>query len=442
VRRPIRLGPALLVLVAVALALRLAVLVAAPHPYDNAGLASDHGEMARNIADNDRWFVVNPAALELVSRSQRQEQRLVDPSELDYAAADRRGRYMPEILQPVGAGAVLGAIWAVSGDEEYLYVQLLQVAIDAAMVLLVFWIALTLYGRPRTALTAATLYALFVPIALITKIPHLDIWAVDLTIAITALALKAWRAPRPVPWLAATGVATGIGLYFRPGLALLPLAFAVAALPWIRWPRAIAAAAVPLVAAALLTVPWVIRNYDEFDRFIPTRIGIGQNLWEGLGEVQNDFGAVLDDQATARQVAKEDPSLEYGTPEYDDHLRDKAEDAIRDHPGHFAKVVARRAFVTTVGLHNLSLPVGLLEPLLFVLAVGIAAATWRRYPRQHTFLAAVPLATALPYLVLHVEPRYMLPASFVYLIWLALGVDLAIERRRAASTARRTASAA
>ncbi len=430
-RSPIRLGPALLVLVAVALALRLALLAADPHPYDNAGLASDHGEMARNIADNGRWFVVNPAALELVSRTQRREQRLVDPAELDYATANGRGRYIPEILQPVGAGAVLGAIWAVSGDEEYLYLQLLQVAIDAAMVLLVFWIALTLYRRPRAALTAAALYAVFVPIALITKVPHLDIWAVDLTIAITALALKAWRSPRPVPWLAATGVATGIGLYFRPGLALLPLAFAIAALPWIKWRRAIAAAAVPLVAATLLTVPWAIRNYDEFDRFIPTRIGIGQNLWEGLGEVDNDFGAVLDDQVTARQVHREDPSLVYGTPEYDDHLREKAVDAIQEEPGHFAKVVARRAVVTTVALHNVALPVGLLEPLLFLLAVGVAIATWKRFPREHAFLAAVVVATLLPYLALHVEPRYMLPASFVYLIWVALGADLLLERRRA-----------
>jgi hypothetical protein len=30
--------------------------------------------------------------------------------------------------------------------------------------------------------------------------------------------------------------------------------------------------------------------------------------------------------------------------------------------------------------------------------------------------------------VLHVEPRYILPGSFVYLIWAALGADLIWER--------------
>lgn len=428
-----RLRPRLVLvaIVGAALALRLVVLAADPQPYDNSGLASDHGEMARNIVDGGRWFVANPDALALIGRLQRDEHRLMDPAGVDYSTVDRSPSYMPVVLQPVGAGAVLAGLWAASGDQDYIYLQLLQAALDAAMALLVFWIALRLYERRRTALVAAALYAFFVPIAILTKIPHLDVWGVYATIVIAALALKAWQAARPLPWLVATGVATGVGLYFRPGVLLLPLALALAALPWIGWRRTIAAALVPLAVAAALTVPWVVRNYEEFDRFIPTRIGIGQNLWEGLGEVDNDFGAVLDDQVTERQVAREEPELVYGTPEYDDHLRDKAIDAIEDHPGHFAQVVVRRAVVTTVALHNLSLPAGLAEPLLFLLAIGVAIVTWRRFPRQHAFLAAIPVATLLPYLLLHVEPRYMLPASFVYLIWASLGLDLLLERRRA-----------
>ncbi len=420
---------ALVAIVAVALLVRLAALGVDPNPSDNAGLALNHGEMARNIVDNGRWFTANLEAFELVGAEQQRRGELVDPADVDFAAVDARPRYQPVVLQPVGAGAVLAGLWFLTGDEDYVYLQLLQIALDALMVVLVFWIAMRLYGRPLTALIAAGMYAIFAPIVVLTKIPHLDVWGVYFTISIVALALRAWQSERRLPWLLATGVVTGLGLYFRPGVLLLPLALALASLPWIGWRRALPAALVPLVAAAALAVPWTIRNYDEFDRFIPTRIGIGQNLWEGLGEIHNDFGALLDDQATARQVAREDPSLVYGTPEYDDHLREKAIDAIGDHPGHFAKVVARRAFVTTVGLHSLSLPVGILEPLLFLVAVAIAVATWRRYSRQHTFLAAVPVATGLPYLVLHVEPRYMLPASFVYLIWVGLGIDLLLARR-------------
>jgi 4-amino-4-deoxy-L-arabinose transferase-like glycosyltransferase len=424
--------PILVVIVGLALVVRLAAIAVEPQPFENAGLAADHGEMARNVVDHGRWFEANRAALAEVADRRAEEHALVDPSDVDFAEADADPHYVPVVLQPVGAAVVLSGLWAVSGDQDYVYLQVLQAVVDALMALVVFWIALRLFERRRAALIAAGLYAVFLPIALLTPIPHLDIWGVHATLAITALALKAWRSPRPLPWLVATGVATGLSLYFRPGVALLPVAFAIAALPWIGWRRAAAATLVPVVAAALLTVPWVVRNLAEFDRFIPTRIGIGQNLWEGLGEVDNDFGAVLDDQVTERQVEDERPELVYGTPEYDDHLREKAVDAIADHPDHFAKVVGRRAVVTTVALRNLPLPLGLVEPLLFLLAVGVAAVTWRHWPREHAFLAAVPVATLLPYLVLHVEPRYMLPASFAYLIWVALGADLLLERRSAA----------
>jgi hypothetical protein len=41
-----------------------------------------------------------------------------------------------------------------------------------------------------------------------------------------------------------------------------------------------------------------------------------------------------------------------------------------------------------------------------------------------------------PYLFLHLEPRYLLAASFAYLIVVALGFDLTVER--VASRRRRT----
>jgi 4-amino-4-deoxy-L-arabinose transferase-like glycosyltransferase len=420
---------ALAALVLLALVVRGGALAAQPHPYDNSGLASDHGELARNIVSHDRWFVVNLNALALIGERQRRDNRLVDPADLRFGAVDARPRYQPQVLQPVGEGVLLAGLWTVTGQQRYIYVQLVQIAVDSAMVALVFWLCLALYGRRRAAWIAALLYAIFLPLAFTARIPHVDIWAVDFTIVIVALLVRGRAAPRPVPWLLAAGAATGLGVYFRPGLLLVPVLFALATWPWSRWRGVLRGAGVPLLVAALLLVPWTIRNENVFHRFIPTRIGIGQNLWEGLGEVGNSFGAMLDDQATARQVARVRPDLVYGTPAYDSYLEDRATSAIVDHPDHFARVVARRAFVTTVGLHTVALPFGLFEPILFLLAVAAAIWTRRRFAEPHVLLASVVVATIAPYLVLHVEPRYVLPASFVYLIWLAVGIDLLAERR-------------
>jgi 4-amino-4-deoxy-L-arabinose transferase-like glycosyltransferase len=415
-------------ILALALIVRVGLYAQEPHPYDNSGLAVEHAELARNIDDHGRWFVVNLRALDVLGPRQRLAHRLVDPAEVTLSQADARPTYQHVVLQPVGAGVVLAGLWKVTGDERYVYLQLLQIAIDGAMVLLVYWIALQLYRRPRTALLAALAYAVFLPVAVIARIPHLDIWAVDFTIVIVALFVRAQTATRPLVWLGATGVATGLGVYFRPGVLLLPLLLALAMVPWSRWRGAWRYGLVPLLVAALLIAPWAVRNAVQFDRFIPTRVGIGQNLWEGLGELPNDFGAKLDDQATARQVALRRPDLRYGTPAYDAYLQHWALTAIRDHPFFFARVVAHRLIDSTVWLRNLQWPYGIVEPLLFILAVAVAVVTRRRFARQHVLLAAVPLATLAPYLVLHVEPRYILPGSFVYLIWAALGADLIWER--------------
>jgi O-antigen ligase len=55
--------------------------------------------------------------------------------------------------------------------------------------------------------------------------------------------------------------------------------------------------------------------------------------------------------------------------------------------------------------------------------------TWRRFWRRHLLLVAIPVATIVPYLFLHVEPRYVLPASFVYMILFGVGADSALNGR-------------
>jgi O-antigen/teichoic acid export membrane protein len=413
-------------LVALALALRIALLAASTHLYDDAGLVTAHGNVAVNILAG-RGIVENVTAEQAIDAREQAEQRLIDPADVALGALPAP-HYQPEVLQPPGEAVLLAGIWKLTGDERYLYLQVLQVLIDSLMVLLVYRIAMVLFRRPRAALLAAAGYALFVPVAVLVRIPHLDAWAVFFTIAIVAAWAESLNHIPRWPWLIIVGVLTGSGTYFRPGVLLLPPLLALAS-----WRRGqsrstVVAAAIPIGVALVLMVPWTVRNAITFHQFIPTRIGIGQNLWEGLGEVHNNFGAILDDQVTLQQVHRVHPGLVYGTPAYDAYLEHKAISAIENHPLVMLHAIARRILVTTVDLNTLGGSLGILEPLLFIFAVFVAVITRRRYRDQHALLAAVPIATILPYLLLHVEGRYVLPASFVYLIWAGLGVDLAYER--------------
>lgn len=49
--------------------------------------------------------------------------------------------------------------------------------------------------------------------------------------------------------------------------------------------------AVSALVIILLTVPWVMRNYDAFGEFIPGTLGSGHTLWEG-NNPWNDYGGV------------------------------------------------------------------------------------------------------------------------------------------------------
>jgi 4-amino-4-deoxy-L-arabinose transferase-like glycosyltransferase len=448
-------------LVLVALVIRLGFFLSNSHPYENSGLVAEHGEVARNIVTNGKWFVTNRAARR-TGELQQKEHRLIDPEDVDYSRADAHPNYQLEVLQTPGLALVLAAFWEATGDQDYAYVQLLQILLDSSMVLLVYWCSLRLFGRRRAALVAAATYVVFLPLAALANIAHLDTWATYFTLGIFSLFLKAQDATRRWPWLLTLGVITGMAAYFRPFLVVLPIALAIAAALGDDLRSTWTLGAIPLAIAVGFMTPWTVRNYVEFHRLIPMRIGIGQNLWEGLGELPNDFGAVLNDVATGQQVSRERPGLRYGTPAYDSYLFKKGRRAVAEHPGFYAKVVARRLALSTLLLRNYNwlgqgeTPItyhgdtgkgrvsfivnrpwdalkfglaSLAEPILFLLAMATAAATWSKLWRQHLLLLAVPAAVILPYVVLHFEPRYALPASFVYIILFGLGVERALAWR-------------
>jgi 4-amino-4-deoxy-L-arabinose transferase-like glycosyltransferase len=421
-----------------ALAVRLIFLAADPHPYADSGLAADSAEVARQIDVHGRWFESNLIALNQLGNLQNQRLRLVDPSSVDFRSADAHPRLQPEALQPPGEAIVLAAIWKVSGQQQWLPYLVLMVVLGALMAPLVFFISHQLFRRRAAAYGAGALYAVFPPLAWLSTIPHLDSWGVDLTIVITALLLRARMSERPARWLAAAGLVAGFGCFFRPEMLLIAPLVALATLSRPRWREAVRMAAVPSLMAIVILIPWTIRNADVFHKFIPVRIGTGQALWEGLGELHNNFGAVLDDTATYRQVHTVRPDLVYGSPAYDSFLETKAIRAIRTRPGFYLKLVGSRIAKATLLLHNdewtrprVPVEVGLakiLEPGLFVFSILVLVLTRRRFGRSHAVLAAIIAATIVPYVLLHLEPRYVLPASFAYLIWTALGVDLLAER--------------
>jgi 4-amino-4-deoxy-L-arabinose transferase-like glycosyltransferase len=388
-----RTGLALGVIIALAFALRVGAYVESPRPVEGAGLAATQAEMARNIVDHGKWFVVNPKATKLLNSRQIELNRLVDPKELDLARLDRSTRTEPEIAQMPGVALVLAALWWPTGNQSYVPLQWLQLLLDTLMVFLIYWIGIRLTSNGRVSLLAALLYAVWPAAIVVDRRPVLDTWAIFFTIG--CVAAFVWARERPSSWwrLIIVGLITGAGIYFRPFVLFLPIALALVATPGGGWRRRLLWIATPTAVALLVLTPWTVRNYYEFHRFIPTRTGLGQAVFEGSGLASSDEHA-------AKYVRGHGNDAAYGSPNYDSFLLKSAIRDIADHPGRYLRSISRRA--------------RFLLPCLLVLLV------WRRWRSNALVPVAAAAATIVPYLLIGDDTRFYLPAAFAYCILVAM----------------------
>jgi len=169
--------------------------------------------------------------------------------------------FLPEVpsayTQPLYAWFLAGLYWPL--DRSWVVVGLAQVLIAVVTALLVLAIG-THLASVRTGVPAA-LVATLHPYLVWHDI-HVNREILDglLAAAIVLLALLAYER-RSLPPALALGAVTGLATLSNARLLLLPLVLA----PYVAWRvrpvgRAVAAAALVLVGAALVTAPWVVRN--------------------------------------------------------------------------------------------------------------------------------------------------------------------------------------
>ena len=345
-------------------------------------------------------------------------------------------------------------------------VQNIQWPLDALSVLLIIGIGATAYDW-RVGLWAGVLYALSPLLALSGATPMADAptnWIV--LGGVLMLLLAAQR--DSFAWALGAGAMVGASCWLRANAVLLVIWWALALLLFARGrrrKRARLSLAVTLGALLLIT-PIVIRNAVAFRAFVPTGLGTGTNLWEGIGETERagEFGAVFGDSALIEQERAEmnlapDAPLKLYWPngvERDRARTRKALKVIVAHPVWYAGVMARRMwgmlkyagqplpYYGSAGINvtsSKSLPetwqgggvavvvnaLGMAQSVLRYLAlplmlVGVWLALRRDW--RATWLL---LATVLYYLIvgaaMHMELRYGLPMQSLLLVFAGLAVS-------------------
>jgi hypothetical protein len=257
------------------------------------------------------------------------------------------------IVYPPGYPLWMALIYAVTGDRSPVSLQRVQLVLDSLSVLLIVGIGATAFGW-KPGLFAGVLAALSPLLALSGATPNADAPASWLVLGAAWCLLLAARRQR-IGYAIAAGGLLGLACWLRVNPLLLFVCWA-GALMWftkVAWRRKLVLSGALAFSTLLVISPVVIRNLVVFyPQVAPTGLGIGWNLWAGIGETQRgaEFGAPCCDE----QVIEQDrrtlglrPDAPLGLFYPDGIRRDrergqKALAVIRTHPFWYAGVMAQR----------------------------------------------------------------------------------------------------
>ena len=351
--------------------------------------------------------------------------------------------------QPLYAWFLAGLYWPL--DRSWAVVGLAQVLLAVVTALLVLAIG-THLASVRTGLLAA-LVATLHPYLVWHDI-HVNREILDglLAAAIVLLALLAYER-RSLPLALGLGAVTGLAILSNARLLLLPLVLA----PYVGWRvrpagRAIAAAALVVVGAALVTAPWVVRNKVVIG--CATITTDTRALWKANNPATYDVlarGGWIDDvpdlpgvppwpeKAAGISVAAAKAVDECAQSSF---YRDKVFDFWRDHPGEKARLAVQAVgmlwspFLSVTaddkaqqGASDVAQRT--VEPAFVLLLYAFAL--WGAFlaPRRFVMLAALLLGfNTLMAMVFAGTVRYRAPWDFVLALLAAFALERAWELLR------------
>jgi hypothetical protein len=394
----------------------------------------------------------------------RQAQNILDHKEPMFWIND--SSRTDQIIYPPGYPLWMAAIYAATGDRSPVAVQRVQLVLDSLAVLLLVGIGATAF-RWSVGIAAGVLGALSPLLALAGATPNADApanWIVLGGVWLLLLAAKRQTIKHAI----AAGALLGLACWLRVNPLLMFVAWAVAVLVFVKasWRRKLALSTAVSLSTLLVISPVVIRNLVVFyPQVAPTGLGIGWNLWAGIGETERgaEFGAPCCDEQMVEQDRRAmglaaDAQIGLFWPDGIRRDRERGRRAvavIKAHPVWYAGTMARRvcghlkfagAPVPHVGSAGFNVTSTKTLPLdhqggvlaLSVKVLGMIQSVWRYLAlplmlfglglsfRRDWRTTGVLLATVLYYLatlaVGHSEIRYGLPMQALLIIFAGVAV--------------------
>jgi hypothetical protein len=339
-------------------------------------------------------------------------------------------------LTPVYPGLVAGVflVFGVFTANSFFAVVFLNSIFSAAACIPIYFAGKKVGGL-GVASGAAWLWAVF-PNAVMMPFE----WVWDTTLAALLGATLLWAtleladaAPRARNWCA-YGLLWGFTLMTNPSLAsLLPILLGWAAYRASRTPKmSLLQPALAAGIAVLCCVPWTVRNYVVFHKFVPLRSNFPLELYIG-----NNNNYATRQFVWPPKITREREILRYlhmGETAFMEEEGRKAKEFIVAHPGIFIRLMGDKFVAFWTGFAE---PVQIFKTadslLVRVLIVcnaltalgallGIAFMIWKRSPYTIP-VVAYPLIFPWLYYITHPNLRYRHPIDPVNLLLLAIALS-------------------
>jgi hypothetical protein len=329
-------------------------------------------------------------------------------------------------------------IWGIFSDTSRLVIETTNCAFAALTVIPIHGIAKRTFGN-NVAVGAAWTWV-FLPTSLVFPIT----WIWDTALAALILALIFWAtlamrdAKTTLHWLG-YGALWAIGVLINPSLlSLLPFLLA-----WAIWPsRGNRSTWMKFSAATLLVfmiglVPWTIRNYRVFGKFIVLRSNFGLELWLGNNpEVTDTWSPTLHPNDSRAEAEKYKQMGEIA------FMAEKQREAftfMRSHPADTLRFMFRRFVNNWLAITDSPADMWANSPLylkafivmnfllsLFTMLGALFA--YRSDPDEAFPYAMVLLVFPLIFYLTHSSLRYRFPMDPIMMILAAYGVAYPISQ--------------
>lgn len=226
----------------------------------------------------------------------------------------------------------------------------MQAVFDTGTCLLIYLIAQQLFTSPLIGLLSSLLWSFYLPGILLSKSLYSEPMFTFLLGGAILLMIKAYQKEQ-TRYFAVAGIGFGLSSLCHPVVVLFPLVWLLFYLLKERNLQALRNGLIMFLAYGLMLTPWIARNYQHFDQFIPGSTRGGYSLYSGNAALGDDnFFKYLDPWEVDERVQRElhedltDPHARFEGL-VDDALMKRSFELIKHYPLKYLALCLNRFFL-------------------------------------------------------------------------------------------------